>query len=124
MVNDYNLKKNDVLILTHVKSLWVAQVGDEYHSFVTRTDGTVWDVENIPEMVLDLNEVSYLRGDVNEDSEVNVADLRIVLRGVCEKIELTERQLMIADVTDDGQVNIQDLRKELRYVCGKISTLD
>lgn len=69
-------------------------------------------------------DASYLRGDVNEDGEVEIVDLRIILKGVCEKIELTERQLIIADVTDDGKVDIYDLRKELRYVCGKISTLD
>ena len=32
----------------------------------------------------------YTRGDVNEDGEVNIKDLQIILRGVCEKIELTE----------------------------------
>jgi len=65
----------------------------------------------------------YKKGDVNEDGEVNVKDLQIILRGVCEKIELTERQKLIADVVEDGKVDLQDLRKELRFVCGKIEEL-
>lgn len=65
----------------------------------------------------------YKKGDVNEDGEVNVKDLQIILRGVCEKIELTERQKLIADVVKDGKVDIHDLRKELRFVCGKIEEL-
>ncbi len=66
----------------------------------------------------------YLKGDVNEDGTVDIKDLQLVLRHVCEKIKLTDRQIMIADVVSDGTVNIHDLRKELRYVCGKLDTLD
>ena len=65
----------------------------------------------------------YEKGDVNEDGEVNIKDLQIILRGVCEKIELTERQKLIADVVEDGKVDIKDLQKELRFVCGKIEKL-
>lgn len=71
----------------------------------------------------DDDRVDFMPGDVNEDGEVNVKDLQIILRGVCEKIELTERQKMIADVVADGKVDIQDLQKELRFVCGKITQL-
>lgn len=65
----------------------------------------------------------FMLGDVNEDKEVNIKDLQIILRSVCEKVELTERQKMIADVVADGKVDIQDLQKELRFVCGKIPQL-
>ena len=65
-----------------------------------------------------------MRGDLDEDGAVAMKDLRMLLKSVCDKIVLTERQFMIADVTDDGKVDISDLRKELRYVCGKIETLD
>lgn len=62
-------------------------------------------------------------GDVNEDGEVDIKDLQIILRGVCEKVTLTKRQEMAADVVKDGKVDIQDLRKVLRFVCGKVTEL-
>lgn len=70
----------------------------------------------------DIN-MDYLKGDVNEDGEVNIKDLQIILRSVCEKVKLTDRQKLIADVVEDGEVNVQDLRQVLRFVCGKIKEL-
>ena len=58
-----------------------------------------------------------VRGDVDGNKTVDIADLRMVLRSVCGKVELTEQQKKAADVTDDSRVDIQDLRKILRYVC-------
>lgn len=69
-------------------------------------------------------EKDFLSGDVNEDKSVDIKDLQLVLRHVCEKIRLTDRQIMIADVVRDGNVDIHDLRKELRFVCGKLESLD
>ena len=60
-------------------------------------------------------------GDVNGDGKVNIEDLRITLRKVCGKVQLTAEQEQAADVEADGTVDIKDLRKILRYVCGKIS---
>lgn len=65
-----------------------------------------------------------VKGDVNEDQTVDIQDLRTILRYVCGKIELTERQLKIADIDGNGEVDIQDLRKVLRFVCGKIESLE
>lgn len=106
-------------VLNHADKIW----RDRGRIYALRTDGTVWDVTEIPKLVLDLKTSTYIKGDVNEDGEVNIKDLQIILRGVCEKVELTERQRMIADVVEDGEVDIQDLRKELRFVCGKIEEL-
>ena len=64
-----------------------------------------------------------VRGDVDGNKTVDIADLRMVLRSVCGKVELTEQQKKAADVTDDSRVDIQDLRKILRYVCRKIDEL-
>lgn len=69
-------------------------------------------------------EKDFLSGDVNEDKSVDIKDLQLILRHVCEKIRLTDRQIMIADVVRDGNVDIHDLRKELRFVCGKLESLD
>lgn len=120
---DYNVMINDVVVLTHAKDMWSDWYEGKKYFFAVRTDGTLWDVTDIPKLVLDLNTETYVRGDVNEDGIVNIEDLRIVLSGVCGKIQLTDHQVKIADVVDDGKVDIQDLRKELRFVCGKIDTL-
>ncbi len=69
-------------------------------------------------------EKDFMPGDVNEDQSVDIKDLQLILRHVCEKIKLTDRQIMIGDMVKDGKVDLQDLRKELRYVCGKLETLD
>ena len=122
-VYDYNVMINDVVVLTHVKDMWSDWYEGKKYFFAVRTDGTLWDVTDIPKLVLDLNTETYVRGDVNEDGIVNIEDLRIVLSGVCGKIQFTERQIKSADVVDDGKVDIQDLRKELRFVCGKIESL-
>lgn len=68
--------------------------------------------------------VAYIRGDVNEDGIAGgIDDLRVVLRYVCKKVELTDSQKKAGDVTDDGEVGIEDLRKILRFVCKKITEL-
>ncbi|MEZ3486071.1 MAG: dockerin type I repeat-containing protein [Lachnospiraceae bacterium] len=115
--------RNGVPILSKVTAVWGERIEGEWITFACRTDGTVWNITGVPKLVLDLKTSTYIKGDVNEDREVNIKDLQIVLRGVCEKIELTARQKMIADVVEDGEVDIQDLRKELRFVCGKIESL-
>ena len=64
-----------------------------------------------------------MKGDVDGNGKVDIADLRMVLRKVCGKIQFTEIQESVADVETDGTVNIADLRKILRFVCGKIDQL-
>lgn len=80
--------------------------------------------EKLLAKIAETDKKDFLSGDVNEDQTVDIKDLRIILRYICEKVKLTDRQIMIGDVVKDGKVDIQDLRKELRYVCGKLTTLD
>lgn len=65
----------------------------------------------------------YVLGDVDDSGNVNIADLRIVLRAVCRKVELTEEQQLAADVMTDSDINIEDLRLLLRYICGKLESI-
>lgn len=65
----------------------------------------------------------YKKGDVDLDGNVAIGDVRVVLRSICQKIELNETQELAADVEKDDKVDIKDLRKILRYVCGKIDSL-
>lgn len=120
---DYNFVKNGVLVLTHVKEIfWIGDGEQGAYAMAIRTDGTVWNVEGVPEQVLDLN-TRVIKGDLDGDNEVNITDLRTILRAVCEKETLTETQTLSADVNEDGRVDIQDLRKVLRFVCGKEEAL-
>lgn len=60
-----------------------------------------------------------VQGDATGDGNVDIADLRLVLRSVCRKAELTDVQTAAADVNGDRFVDITDLRMILRAVCGK-----
>ena len=116
------LTRIGVPILSDVVSVW----SDIYTTYCLRTDGTVWNVTDIPVQVMNLQEPpapAYVRGDANGDGEAGIDDLRLVLRHVCRKTVLEGTYFQAADVTDDGDVDIQDLRKILRFVCRKITEL-
>lgn len=116
------LKRSGVPILQDVVTVW----SDVYTTYCLRTDGTVWNVTDVPVQVMDLAEPpapQYIRGDVDGDGKPGIEDLRLVLRHVCGKITLEGTAYQAADVTDDDDVGIDDLRKILRYVCGKIADL-
>ena len=119
---DYELVKNDVVLLDHVKTAFYTGSGTAY---ALRTDGTVWNIDEIPEQILDLD-MTVTMGDLDGDGEVTIADLRLTLRAVCKKVTLTSEQKMAADVEKDDKnvVDIKDLRKILRFVCKKIDSLD
>ena len=123
VANDYNVKKNDIFILNHVKELVLLGKWGEKRVYAIRTDGTLWDITGVPEKLVDLNSGKMLAGDVNADGEVDIQDLRSILRYVCEKEEFDEDQKSAADVDANGEVDIKDLRKVIRYVSGKESAL-
>ena len=123
VANDYNVKKNDIFILNHVKELVLLGKWGEKRVYAIRTDGTLWDITGVPEKLVDLNSGKKLAGDVNADGEVDIQDLRSILRYVCEKEEFDEDQKSAADVDANGEVDIKDLRKVIRYVSGKESVL-
>lgn len=77
-----------------------------------------------------IEQMTYIKGDVNLSGEVDISDLRLMLRSVCEKVTLTGDQITAGDIAGqtnadepDGKLTIADLRKLLRYICGKIEAL-
>ena len=73
--------------------------------------------------VIDESSDNYAKGDVNGDGQVNLLDLRLVLRHICGKTELSDAQLKAGDLDGSGKVDLLDLRKLLRFICGKITEL-
>lgn len=124
----YAAIKDNEIIMDHILAGETTsyEPNEKQHAFVLKTDGSVWDVTENPVEIgkIEDNTPSFVRGDITGDNEVDIKDLRTVLRSVCGKEELTENQKLAADVTGDDQVDIQDLRKLLRFVCGKMETLD
>lgn len=120
--DDYELTKNNVVLLNHVRTAFRIGSGTTY---ALRTDGTVWRVAEIPEQLLDLD-ITVALGDLDGDGEVTISDLRLTLRAVCKKVTLTAEQEMAADVEkdDNNAVDIKDLRKMLRFICKKIDSLE
>lgn len=64
----------------------------------------------------------YKLGDVNNDTKVDAADARLVLRHVAKLSTLSEIQQKAADVDNDGKVSASDARIILR-VAAKLQTL-
>lgn len=107
--------------MTSVKDTWDSVwIGKKY---ALRTDGTVWDVTDVPKMLLDLGQSTVEPGDVDGDSKVTTRDLMIVLYGVSGRNTLTDEQVQAADIDGDGKVSVSDLTRILYYVSGRNTTL-
>lgn len=57
---------------------------------------------------------TILMGDINFDGEADSTDVRLMLRGIMELDNLTERQSLAADLTTDGIANSADVRMLMR----------
>ena len=69
--------------------------------------------------------VPYIKGDANDDGEVNIKDVTATLRHVAGIEEQTiEKRILAMDVNDITGPDINDVTKILRYVAQIIDTLD
>ena len=119
--NGENYTRNGVVLLTNVKDTWDSVwIGKKY---ALRTDGTVWDITDVPKMLLDLGQSVVEPGDVDGDSKVSTKDLMIVLYVVSGRNTLTADQSLAADIDGDGKVTVSDLTRILYYVSGRNITL-
>lgn len=98
-------------------SVWIGK------KYALRTDGTVWDITDVPKMLLDLGQSVVEPGDVDGDSKVSTKDLMIVLYVVSGRNTLTADQSLAADIDGDGKVTVSDLTRILYYVSGRNTTL-
>lgn len=57
----------------------------------------------------ELDELSYVAGDVNQDEIVDILDLIIVVNSILGIEELSSIQIIVADINQDELINIQDL---------------
>ena len=64
----------------------------------------------------------FLKGDVNQDGKVTIADVNLGLRKISKKI-VTDEEHNNLDVTGDGKFTIADINKMLRYLSKKIIEL-
>jgi hypothetical protein len=83
----------------------------------TRTDGTNVELDYVPFMVTIENEEDGLKGDVNRDEEVDVAD---VVQTVNYTLGKTPQMFAKynADVNGDGEVNVGDIVAMIGIITG------
>lgn len=62
-----------------------------------------------------LIESGWLKGDVNLDGEVNIADVNIIVK-IILGAEYDEGTMMRADVNEDGEVNISDINMTIKII--------
>ena len=84
---------------------------DSSHAIVTNTEttGTI-DLANVDYMCFG-EVVSHIVGDVNIDSEVNIADINAVINVI-----LGDGNIALADVNGDGEVNIADINAIINII--------
>ena len=75
----------------------------------------------IPETSYDYS--SYLKGDVNLDGEVNIADATLIQKYLVGTCELNEIQLSNALTGDSTEVSISDATRIMQYTAGIIESL-
>ena len=53
--------------------------------------------------------MTVLRGDVNQDNLLNVADIVMLINFILDTITLSEKQEVIVDMNDDDIINVLDV---------------
>ena len=59
---------------------------------------------------------SSVLGDVNNDGEVNVADIVSIIQFILEYSDLTIAQQELADFNQDGAINVADIVQIVQYI--------
>ncbi len=86
--------------------------------FGTEPDGTTGNgsISANPDGSSDKPSVSDVKGDLNNDSKVNIQDILLMKKHILNISALSSKNLKNADMNSDGSVNIMDLVLMLREV--------
>ena len=86
--------------------------------FGTEPDGTTGNgsISANPSGSSDKPSVSDVKGDLNNDSKVNIQDILLMKKHILNISALSSKNLKNADINSDGSVNIMDLVLMLREV--------
>ncbi|MEE0265658.1 MAG: S8 family serine peptidase [Acutalibacteraceae bacterium] len=96
---------------------------DEVQPPVIEGENVIWrDLPAVmPNQNVKVYGVNYMLGDVNNDSDVTVADVLMVMKHTINPYTLNAQQLMIADVDFNGIVDVRDVLIMQRYIIGMIT---
>lgn len=64
--------------------------------------------------VTDVTDQEYLKGDVDNNKEIQLEDARLALRQALDLIVLDEKAMKAADVNEDGDVKLDDAQQILK----------
>jgi len=69
--------------------------------------------------------LDYIRGDVNSDGKVDIADVIILSKHLVGAADLTPTQRAAANVTQkpDGTIDVTDVLMIVRYLAGFMDSL-
>ena len=76
--------------------------------------------------------IEYVRGDLNEDNQINIGDVLLILRHIAQskseetlqkhpEWKLSEKRVIIGDINKNGAIDIGDVLKLRRYIAAKNS---
>ena len=110
--------KTDGSTITFSTSGLVITYDDYAHAVVTNdeTSATV-DLADMDYMCFGDVEPSALRGDVNGDGEINIADINVII-GIVLGGTVDDNVLSRADVQSDSEVNIADINAVIALILG------
>ena len=66
---------------------------------------------------------AFVKGDINNDGEIDTSDSSLILKYDAGFVELSEEQISAGDLNSDGGVDAADANYILRYDAGLISEL-
>ena len=73
-------------------------------------------LEGMPSSPIDLTPANYTPGDVNDDGNINVSDIRAVIYLIANPNATGTYVKEAADANEDGNINVSDVRKILSII--------
>ena len=83
--------------------------GPAIHGRMNSTAHEYANVHNMKFIPTDEGEENFVRGDINGDYRLNIADYVLFSKYLRGRIDLTEQQALTADINQDGVTDIFDM---------------